>query len=64
MAAARGLRDPEHRIQAVCDLAVGGAGLVLVDERGPFVVVALRAIRLRSETPMSAARVFPSCLRS
>lgn len=34
------LAGAQQYVQAVCDLAVGGAGLVLVDERGSLIVVA------------------------
>jgi hypothetical protein len=62
--AALGSVRAEQGIQAVGDQPVGGAGLVLVDERGRSLSWPIRAIRLRNETPMSAARVFPVCRKS
>ena len=46
-------------VKAIGDGAVSVCGLVLVGQCGPFVVVAVHAMRLASEAPVQAAKVLP-----
>jgi hypothetical protein len=59
-----GLAGAEQRFQAIGDLPVGRARPVLVISAARSLSWLMPAIRLRGETPVSAARVFPVWRRS
>ena len=55
---------PDPLIQRAGDLLISLGRRVLVDHRGPYAVMPMRAFKSARLTPACAARVFPVCRRS